>query len=287
MFTLPWVAFFVVSGWWFWILFLLASGVVIRCLDDTASMMSESDDDFDGAAAGWAFFVIFLSCIIWSCFGDAITHFKWVFENPFQFFVYGVGGYIVAGIVWGIIWWTFIYVPNKLDVFEKILRKWAAKNGVELKGFEMPDAFKVKWWEFLLANYPQYIQQNEIWDDEAKAYKIVIVDHFNPLAWDNKARLTTKMAYWPWTMFWSLLSDALRALYNNIQWMLRGMLDAISRHIFRGVQSHKTTAEGNVADILAAKLTEKKRVEKAEKAARIEAEKARDQARNPARDFNR
>ena len=85
MFTLPWIMLFAVTGWWFWIMFLIISGVIIKFLDDTSQMMSEGDEDFDAAAAGWAFCVLFVGCILWFFFGDAITRCQWVIENPGRF----------------------------------------------------------------------------------------------------------------------------------------------------------------------------------------------------------
>lgn len=261
MFALPWIAFFVVSGWWFWILFLIMSGIIISCLDDTASMLSEKESDFDGAVAGWAFGVVFVGCVLWLFFGDAATHFKWVFENPGKFFSYWVVGYVVVGIVWGAFWWTFIYVPHRLEVYEDILRKWLKKNGID--GIKLPNSHKIKWAEYLLSNYSQYIQKTEVRNEDAKENIIKVVIHQAPDAWSHKSQLTTKMAYWPWTMFWSLLSDVVRSFYNKVLRVLRSTFDAISRWVFRGTKDHFNTEEGSIADILSAKLTREKKEEEA------------------------
>ena len=122
--------------------------------------------------------------------------------------------YFGIGIVWSFVKWYFFllkakdeYQRRKKEFLSTLLKKEAHVANEAREG-------KI---------HPAYQKE---WVKEAKMYKLV------PKASDNKARITTWMMYWSFSMIGTLLGDWLSQLWNAIYNLFGNMYDRISKAVF-------------------------------------------------------
>lgn len=122
--------------------------------------------------------------------------------------------YFSVGLVWSFIKWYFFllkardkYQKHKKEFLDKLMKKEAhvaedAKNG------------KIN---------PAYQKE---WLSDVRIYKLV------PKASDNKARITTWMMYWSFSMIGTLLGDWLTQLWNALYNLFGNLYDKITKLVF-------------------------------------------------------
>ena len=250
MFTLPWIALFVLGSPFWWLLLFAGSCFLIRLIES---------EEFAGAFAvvcGWALLVTF--------FGSGVEQLKWVSVNPGHF-ISIIGAYIAVGAVWGIIKW-YLYVCKKLDEYESLKYEWLKDKGVDSK--TIPDSLKIAWLDYLVKN-SKYVTKKKVYDETTKTWTEKPIVQVQPRAWLNKSRITSWMAYWPWSMFWTLLADVLRQVFEKIQKLLGNLMDSISNMVFKHVDSDFQTQDGHASDVIAKRDKERKAAEEAERAKRF------------------
>ena len=217
MFELPWIALFVLTAPWFWILSIGAICTIIWALEEDSGV--------------WATTIVVVFGLLVTFFGPGVEWIKWVAANPWTI-LWGVLAYITIGSVWGVIKWYF-YVSDEREAYEDRKRSW-----LESKGHpgvtKVPPELKEEWTTYVCDNtrWGKWDYSATVRGSKDKNKPIVDV---KPIAWRNKARITRWMAYWPFSMIWSLLDDIIRKVFRHIQKWLGNLMDRITEHVFRGV----------------------------------------------------
>lgn len=174
---------------------------------------------------GWATLSLIATFSALAYFGDfnILTFAK---ENP----LIATGcfvGYFVAGALWALgKWWFFLRArrENYNDTKAEFLRQ----HGIT--GQQIPDNLLKEWQE----------QTNWFIDNHhrrptryAKAQDTTSVA---PRARDHKSRILTWMAYWPWSMFWTMINDFVKRVFKTIYEEIQVLFQKISDKVFAGVE---------------------------------------------------
>ena len=128
------MGFFLIGTLWFWILFGVASCLIIFFLEDS---LRYSRDNGGGTKST---FVILAALVLYYFLGsrqDVIDLFTFVKDHPFLTLA-RIGMYIGIGVVWSFFKW-FFYLTN---IKEKLLAKYKdiGKNLSEVSEYEIPSA---------------------------------------------------------------------------------------------------------------------------------------------------
>jgi hypothetical protein len=241
---------FVFGGFWFWLLIALESIYLI----------SQIDDDDGGVSATLSFVVTLL---LLNFLGD-IPIIRWIWQNP-GLLLGGLAGYLLLGVLWATAKWWF-YVTNKLHEYKEKRASFLRENN--LKGSEIPKELQDEWvyWLLNLANRyyresdtlkqlrAKFLKENNLTGDSVptelqdKWYEYLGVDRslltIVPQVADNKSRITTWMAYWPWSAFWTLLNDPIRRLFRRLYNNLREFYQKMSDKVFADVKNDFPGAGG-------------------------------------------
>lgn len=225
MFALPIVLFFTFLSPLWWLL------VVGSCIAILVALEKEK-----GIAAGLVVLGTIAAMVL---LGDTPL-IAAICDNP-KTTIAIILGYFVVGAVWGIIRWTF-YVDKKFNAYEDFKRTWLRNQGLsETK--EIPDNLKQEFQKHLESHseysYSIYKDVPKVGNggytyNERVSQKIIQI---RPLAWQNKARIGNWIGYWPWSMVWWFIDDAVRAVVRVIRNLIMESLEKISIRRFRGVEN--------------------------------------------------
>ena len=56
------------------------------------------------------------------------------------------------------------------------------------------------------------------------------------MARENKSRIIMWMAYWPWSLLWTTINDAVKRIYREIYQAIQRLLQGISDSVFKDVK---------------------------------------------------
>ena len=133
-------------------------------------------------------------------------------EHPLLL-LFGVIGYFAAGTVWSVArWW--LYVREQRQRYDEARADFCHANDLDDK---IPDEMQLGWLQFL----------------ESRKKKIEI----RPRARAHKGRILMWMAYWPWSLFWTVLNDPVRKAFLFIYHHIHDYLQEISDQAFKGVEN--------------------------------------------------
>jgi len=227
MFELPWIAIFVLGAPWFWLLAIVAGCMIIWALE------SES--------GAWATTVLFIFGLLVVFFGPGVEWMKWVASNPWTI-LWCILGYIALGGVWGVIKWYF-YSSSKTDEFEDYKIAWLRSKGIKDKR-KVPKHLENEWTTYVCDQgrwgHWEYTDDDEFSPGGGrtppkKRKRQPVLDA--PRAWNNKARITRWMAYWPFSVIWTMLDDVIKKIFRTIQRWLGDLMDKITDIVWRDVSS--------------------------------------------------
>lgn len=197
---------FVFGGLLWWILVVFASILIIWSLEEE-----------HGA---WATTAVVGTILLWQFFGD--LQLQDISFGSIWDILGLVAGYVGVGITWGVIKWIF-FVGKKKEEYEDLKREWLEDQGVY--GTKVvPDKLK-KEFKYYLSKNPNWI--------ETRGAKVL---NIKPRAHKNKSRIIRWMAYWPWSMLWSLLDDVWHKIFRWAQSRVSHLMNAISDWQFKGVE---------------------------------------------------
>lgn len=125
-----------------------------------------------------------------------------------------IPGYIVAGALYSIFYWWFVYCPKAADVYGTLRAKWMESKGIK-DGTPLTPA-----------------QRDDVLDYAARYNYNRRFDQFPPQASKNKRRITGWIVYWPFCIIGAFFGDFIGRL-ANIAWVwLAGTFQRISNHAF-------------------------------------------------------
>lgn len=132
----------------------------------------------------------------------------WYLRDHWTTILVCILGYIVLGACWGVAkWWFFLH--NKGDEYE------AQRASFQKAWNDATEQFKTS-----------YKNDYKEWIASSKGYPPTFLHH--------KADFTFWMAWWPFSMFWTLINDPLKRIYRFIVQQLSGMLTRMSNAVFAG-----------------------------------------------------
>lgn len=122
------------------------------------------------------------------------------------YILYGFLAYLVGAVIWATIKWRAFFLPKIFDAYETYRNQWL--DGRQLK--EMPADSKTR-------------------DEFAKAARERGVDVSRTrMASHNKARITTWMFFWPFSLIETFFGDFLHRVFTTLYKMVVGLFQRMS-----------------------------------------------------------
>lgn len=184
---------------WFWLLMLVGIVGLI--------WTTETESPFLAA-------VIFGVSAVAAHFLFGVSLFAAIVANPLVA-IGAVLGYLLAGVLWAFPKWYF-FVRNKRNAYLDQLRTFL--RGLGYEGWDtattIPDEHRREWFKYHGRRRGSLV----------------------PLARDNKSRILHWMAWWPFSMIWTLINDPIRHLYRWTWETLRGVFDSIAKAAMGGIE---------------------------------------------------
>lgn len=195
---LLWFGVFTLPLFWFWL--IVAAWIILAIAD------------IHYERPGWATFwlVAFLSVLH---LGGVVDIVRLVVEHP-VWLLAGVGGYVVAGLIWTVIKFKFrirkIRVNINTETMPALRRKFL--DSKQVRGDTVPANLRDEWLEF---QNNAYGLQEEIQSMDVGR---------------NKGRLLLWAIWWPFSMLWTAFSDWILDFFNWLIFdvlgnMLKAMVD--------------------------------------------------------------
>lgn len=207
------LSLFVFGGLWFWGLLVVASIILISCLE------KENEGGATFVFLGTLAAIVFLGNTSWL---------SYIIENPLSIGLL-VGAYLLTGVLWGISkWWIFLHdvsARNRAERYDWVARRKEAHD-IGHEDYETYEA--------------SYVNPPRLWTDKVKEdWKKYVARGYSgksikkPMVNENKARITSWMTYWPWSALWTLINDPIRRFYRWAYTQLRGLLQDMSDKAFK------------------------------------------------------
>ena len=179
----------------------------------------------------WATVVLISTIALLTLFGSGTTIWNWIIEHP-RTICWSVLGYIIAGAFWGVIKWYF-YCTNIKDEYNDIKRDWL--QGKQIEGEKIPKDRLQDWKVYLFSYHDNWIKREEVKTPapSEREYKYTLT--CKPKVWENKGRVTRWMAYWIFSLIWTLLDDIVIKIFHHIQRCLTGLMNRITDFVFSDI----------------------------------------------------
>lgn len=185
----------------FWILVALLSVGLFIC----------TEHEWGGLAT---FFVVAFAVTLNYVF--KIPVFAFIAANPLLSLA-GLAGYFVAGALWAFLKW-FFYTRRQLEKYYEHRQEFLRSRTSGLKiGFRdpLPENLKDEW-----KSYRGYTSRYEL----------------NPQISEHKMSCYIWIAYWPFSMVWTLIDDPVRRLVKWIYRKISGTLQNISDAVWKNAK---------------------------------------------------
>lgn len=213
---------------WFWALVLAASIVILAAIENEKGLL-----------ATVALVGAVVAFYIW---GDRDV-FGWIKHHPFKTAGWA-GAYFAAGTFWFITkWWRFVRANrHRYDEAFALFKVDFQKDEYSPHGLRSRDhhgrEIELKEFKRRKASEPDVVFKEE-WGANIGdgTYKGVDFE-FKPKYKDHKGQIFLWACYWPWSMFWTVLNDPLKKVWDGIIYAVRGLLDRISASSFRDVEEY-------------------------------------------------
>jgi hypothetical protein len=176
------LAFFALGAWGFWLALVLASILIITCIENDSGPKATLTFVGTCVLLAWA------NKFGWS---DFLAH--------WQTFAFSAVVYFAAGAVWGMVkWFSYVHqIRRKFDaILPKILKDFHVNSLAELS-----DNSKYKAVEELKRQVYGYYSG---------------APDLPPQFSQNKSNVLFWMTFWPWSLFWTLLDDPIRRIFETI-----------------------------------------------------------------------
>ena len=154
----------------------------------------------ESTALGWATILLTAVLVALHFFSD-VDPLMYALKNPLVALAC-FGAYFVVGAVWSIVKWYF-HVLGYRDRYEEYRARWLKDHGAE--DFSNPA---------LLADFKK-----------SKSF-------YMPEASNNKKRIFTWIAYWPFSALWTVVNDPLKRLVYWIYARLGVLFNKITKTMF-------------------------------------------------------
>lgn len=211
---------FLIGTFWFWALLAIEFIALLAFVEHECP--------------GWAIFSLVGACCLLQFFGDVpmiyyITHNPWII-------VAGLGIYVLIGAPWGCLkWW--LHLRNLREEYTAIKREWITL--LKKKVLHESNAN-------LKEIYQEVITSNKITLKARKHWLTYLDDNYGyscksrfdkPELRHNKGRIIMWMAYWPFSMLWTIINDPIRKLFRQVYHSLEGLLQRITDSVWKDIDN--------------------------------------------------
>lgn len=215
---------------WFWALFVVASIIILAAIENEKGLLATA--------------TFIAACIVFGVWGDREI-FGWIRHHPWKT-AECVVGYFIAGTFWFITkWWRFVRKNrHKYDEAFDLFKSDFQKNDYQLHGMRVfrgghDEHEKVmKEVQRRKATEPDVVFKQEWTAHIGDGNYRGIFFEFKPKYRSHKGQIFLWACYWPWSAFWTLLSDPIKKVWDGIIHSLRGFLEHISARSFRDVAEY-------------------------------------------------
>jgi hypothetical protein len=196
-----WPEIFIVGSFWFWVLLLAESIVLIILLEWGRGTIAT---------------LTFLATLFALQFLGDVKILGYVVEHPWTIAL-GAIGYFAVGTCWSVVKWWF-YVREQRTLYDELRSAFLRVHGFERQS-AMPEELQSTWRECLAA---------------AESRRKLDV---RPLVARHKAHVVRWMSYWPWSLFWTVLKDPVRKAFLSTYYHLAEYLQEVSDRAFKGLDA--------------------------------------------------
>lgn len=164
---------------------------------------------------GTALGIILITAVLTTLFSD-FNVFSWIVHNGYTLIGY-LAIYLVLGVLYGFVRWYF-YLLKRRDEYGKLreveLNSWLRSQN-RYQDISSPAA-ATEFKEYLFGRNSSY--RND----------------YPPHPRNHKARITTWMAYWPFSALWTFTHEPAARLFNWIRERTMSIYTRMSRKVFGG-----------------------------------------------------
>jgi len=143
-------------------------------------------------------------------FTDAKTSLGGVITTHPWYIVYGFLGYLALAVVWATIKWRLFYLPKIFDAYDEFRQSWLAQKG--------------------LKDMPADQQTRDLFASAVRGAGVDVT--YTRMVRHNKARITTWMVFWIFSLIETFLGDFLQrvfaSLYNAVAGLFQRMSDGMA-----------------------------------------------------------
>jgi len=244
--ALVWTSWFVAFSFAWWVLIAIGSMLLIWALER---------ESFVGST------IVFIASLAACIFCGGETFITWLTTgwNP----LIAIGIYISGSIIWGFIKWP-LFCSDRKEKYQEDLEAWLNdKLGEPANAADKHQltADLKSDWMVHCAKHTDYARFDHDWDGvtkrEGEIYITCNPDPYNRHGQDddenlremriiptlklrankNKLRITTWMAYWPWSLLWTFLAEGVKKFFMKLQKWCGAAMDRISDRIFGDTDS--------------------------------------------------
>jgi hypothetical protein len=193
---------FMFGSFGFWMLVTIVTIILLYC--------AENDR---GALATLT--VIATLCLLNWC--GQIPVFAYIWDHPLVV-IPGIAAYFLLGTIWGVGKW-FFYVKDQREKYDALKLNFIKKENLTISVDEpIPDDLKALWQTTVQGYY-----------EDGRYHSLDV----NPKVGRHKMRIYIWIAYWPWSLVWTMINDPVRKIFNRIYKSISGYLQSISDRYFK------------------------------------------------------
>lgn len=159
---------------------------------------------------GWAT-LFFLAAAFATNYLTGVKVFDWVSENPLGAALV-ILAYLAIGVVWSIAKWAF-FVYAERRAYDRMKTDFLLARQCGNSSGAVPKELQGDWGRYI-------------------AHR-----RFPPHAAHNKTRIVTWMAFWPWSLVWTMIDDPIKRIFEFLYRRIQTLLEGISKRAFQGTES--------------------------------------------------
>ena len=181
--------------------FFAATGIVFWIVAAIGFLTIMVSVDYEAFGFTTLAFVITVALLLWLGHAHPID---WALAHRNEI-ILAVVAYFVVGIVWGIVKWFF----HLMSIRDKLV-EYRRNNNIKSEGLSVEQISDFK-------------SLNRLYED------------IPPKAFKSKHRILFWMAYWPFSMPWTLVNEPVKRFFSFVYRRLAGMLQGMSDRLFKNL----------------------------------------------------
>jgi hypothetical protein len=169
---------------------------------------------------GWATAALIVTVAVAQIF-HLVDLFSFVKENTAAFLGY-VGLYVVCAVPWSFVKW-FSFLRNYRDQYREYKGKFLASRNIPVTA-SVPDVS--------MSAFKDFVSNNYTWT-RGDVNLAGLSNLQRPRARDNKSRIVSWMAFWPFSLVGTLLNDPVRRFFSWVFTTFSSLYQRMADYVFR------------------------------------------------------